>query len=484
MIEILWLGGLAALPGAVVLASHSGLGVERLRDLAVACATGLVLVATAAWLVPALAAFAVVPPWATGGLWGSSLIRQNELSSILVAFAAFLWLLTVAVTPRAQLDRAGLRRTALATLVTTGSFLTVSPALLTLFWLASVLVFLAALSATEDRRARRVAAIYLGGATLLLATGVALVAWPGSRHTPRGSVGVALIAVAALIRKGIFPFHAWVPDVFERGRLGPAILLSAPQVGAYVTALLVVPDAPPVLLRIIAVLALVTAVYGAMLALVQAEPRRACGYLFISQSALVMAGMDCTSHEAVTGALVLWLSSGLAFAGLARSVLVLEARRGRLALSEHHGGYEQMPLLATSFLLMGLACTGFPGTLGFIGEEMLVAGAVDAFPVLGFSVVIAGALTGLAVLRMYFSLFCGRRDHSPHLAVRRREGLAFTAVVLLLVGFGLAPRPLVASLTSAGSGILRSRERPRVAVDGPRHRLLRVTHDASRSRNR
>ena len=61
-----------------------------------------------------------------------------------------------------------------------------------------------------------------------------------------------------------------------------------------------------------------------------------------------------------------------------------------------------MPLLAISFLCMGLACTGFPGTLGFVGQELLVDGAVDAFPVMGFAVVIASALTGLAVLRMYF----------------------------------------------------------------------------------
>jgi NADH-quinone oxidoreductase subunit M len=124
----------------------------------------------------------------------------------------------------------------------------------------------------------------------------------------------------------------------------------------------------------------------------------------MSQSALVMAGLDCTSVSALAGGLIVWLSAGLGFAGLARSVLVLEARRGRLDLTTYHGGYERMPLLATSFLCMGLACTGFPGTLGFVGQELLVDGAVDAFPVMGFAVVVASALTGLAVLRMYFSV--------------------------------------------------------------------------------
>ncbi|MCZ7686551.1 MAG: proton-conducting transporter membrane subunit [Sandaracinaceae bacterium] len=177
----------------------------------------------------------------------------------------------------------------------------------------------------------------------------------------------------------------------------------------------------------------------------------------MSQSALVMAGLDCTSPEALAGSLVLWISSGVAFAGLARAVLVLEARRGRLDLSTHHGGYERMPLLATSFLLMGLACTGFPGTLGFIGEELLIGGAVAEFPFLGFFVVVAGALTGLAVLRMCFSLFCGRRDDGGHLELLRREAVVFGAIAVFLVGAGLAPGPLVAFQRGLGEELASQR---------------------------
>src|SRR5215472_6473822 len=174
-----------------------------------------------------------------------------------------------------------------------------------------------------------------------------------------------------------------------------------------------------------------------------------------------MAGLDCTSTGALAGGLLVWLSAGLAFAGLARCVLVLEARRGRLDLTTYHGGYERMPLLATSFLCMGLACTGFPGTLGFVGQELLVNGAVDVFPVMGFAVVLASALTGLAVLRMYFSLFCGRPDPKARtvlgLGLTRREAWTFVGLVVALVAFGLAPRPLVDSTTSASEALLRQR---------------------------
>jgi NADH-quinone oxidoreductase subunit M len=296
----------------------------------------------------------------------------------------------------------------------------------------------------------------------MFGAGVALLVGPGVHHAGLETTGMWLIVVAALMRKGIVPFHAWLPEVFDRGRLGPAILFNAPQLGAYMTVVLIVPRASPEMLRLIAILALGTAVYGAALALVQSSARRACGYLFMSQSALVMAGLDCTSVTALAGGLVVWLSAGLAFAGLARCVLVLEARRGRLDLTTYHGGYDRMPLLAISFLCMGLACTGFPGTLGFVGQELLVDGAVDAFPVMGFAVVVASALTGLAVLRMYFSLFCGNADamgrSGPRFGLTPREAWTFVALVVTLIGFGTLPRPLVASRIKASDEILRLRQ--------------------------
>jgi NADH:ubiquinone oxidoreductase subunit 4 (subunit M) len=81
---------------------------------------------------------------------------------------------------------------------------------------------------------------------------------------------------------------------------------------------------------------------------------------------------------------------------------------------------------------------------------------------MGFAVVIASALTGLAVLRMYFSLFCGRAEVTAHpslrLGLRAREAWTFVALVAALVGLGLAPRPLVDSRFVASEEILRLRQ--------------------------
>ena len=458
----MWLAGIAALPVLVIGVSFLRIEVEHLRRLAVASAIAMLVAALVIPMSPAVRNFSLhtsALSWIPGG---EDVVRVDTLSAALLPFAAGLWLLTVAVTPRASLDQRGLRRTAVTTLITLASFLTESAVVLLVLSAASVWTFLSALADPVHRYQRRVVAMYLGASTLSFAIGVALLVGPGVQNTAFETTGMWLIVIAALIRKGIVPFHAWVPEVFDHGRLGPAILFNAPQLGAYMTVVLIVPRASPEMLRAIALLALGTAVYGAALALVQRSARRACGYLFMSQSALVMAGLDCTSVTALAGGLLVWLSAGLAFAGLARCVLVLEARRGRLDLTTYHGGYDRMPVLAITFLAMGLACTGFPGTLGFVGQELLVDGAVDVFPVMGFAVVIASALTGLAVLRMYFSLFCGRPEALAHpgvrLGLRPREAWTFVALVTTLVGLGLAPRPLADSRFEASAQILKLRQ--------------------------
>jgi NADH-quinone oxidoreductase subunit M len=461
-----WLAAIAALPAAVIVVSSARVDVERLRRFAVLCAAAMLAAALAVAAATPMHAWAIRSGALTWNPAGEAILRVDPFSSVLLPFAAALWLLTIAVTPRAALDRAGLRRTAAATLVTLATFLTASAVVLLALWTASVWLFASALGDPAHRHQRRVVLVYLGGATVVFAGGVVLLAGPLAANPIAYAAGLWLVVAAALLRKGIVPFHAWVPEVFDHGRLGPAIAFSAPQIGAYVTVVLIVPHASAGMLRLIALLALGTAVYGAALALVQTSARRACGYLFMSQSALVMAGLDCTSAPALAGGLLVWLSAGLAFTGLARVVLVLEARRGRLDLRTYHGGYARMPLLAISFLAMGLAVTGFPGTFGFVAQELLIEGAVDVFPVMGFAVVIAAALTGVAVLRMYFSLFCGRPDPPAGFALglRRREAWTFVALVIVLIVLGIAPRPIVESRVAASDRILRMRESRTVPV--------------------
>src|SRR5947207_7334729 len=193
-----WLVALAGMPVLVIGASLVRLEVERLRRFAVTASAAMLLVSLAGTVSPYLRTFSIRTSalrWAPGS---EAVIRLDALSSVLLPFAAGLWLLTVAVTPRAALDRGGLRRTALATLITLASFLTESAVVLLLLSMASVWTFLAALAGPAHRHQRRVVAAYLGFSTLLFAIGVALLVGPGVQNMTIATTGLWLIVIAAL----------------------------------------------------------------------------------------------------------------------------------------------------------------------------------------------------------------------------------------------------------------------------------------------
>ena len=151
-----WVAGVTALPTLVIGASFLDLDVERIRRLAVASAVAVVMIALVIAVSPSLHALSIrtsALSWAPGG---EAIIRVDTLSAVLLPFAAGLWLLTVAVTPRAALDRRGLRRTALATLITLASFLTESAVVLLILSMAAGWTFLAALADPSQRYQRRV----------------------------------------------------------------------------------------------------------------------------------------------------------------------------------------------------------------------------------------------------------------------------------------------------------------------------------------
>ena len=377
-----------------------------------------------------------------------ALVRVDSLTLPLFPMAALTWLCGLVIAPARSFAADSARRSSLAFLAMALAFATASPQFLAFLIAVASLVFL--LEHRRVERVRRVAGVYLSASLLLFVAGASLLAAGDGLE----SAGLWLIVAGLLVRKGIVPLHSWMPDVFERGHLVPALLFNAPQVGTYAAAVIVLPSAPEGALTLIAVASLITTLYGALLAAVEPDTRRAFGYLFMSQSALVLVGLGSGLENGVAGSLAVWVAAGLSMTGLGLTIAALELRRGRLSLRDHHGGYEQMPLLAASFLVFGLASVGFPGTLGFLGEELLIAGSVERFTFVGFVVVAATALNGVTVLKMYFSLFCGKPDGHPALALRGRETAVFAVLAALLVAGGLFPKNLVDSRVDAAEAIL------------------------------
>jgi NADH-quinone oxidoreductase subunit M len=236
-------------------------------------------------------------------------------------------------------------------------------------------------------------------------------------------------------------------------------LFVTPILGMYAAARLVLPAAPDWVLQGIGAASMVTAFYAAGMALVQTDARRFFAYLFLSHASLILVGLELHTAVSLTGALALWGAVIVSLGGLGLTLRALEARFGRLSLTEYRGLYGQSPSLAVCFLVTGLASVGFPGTIGFVGAEMLVDGAVGADPWVGVAVVAAAALNGIAVVRAYFLVFTGGRHVSGvSLAITPRERLAVLTLAALVLGGGIFPRAAVSVSYRAADVLLSNRE--------------------------
>jgi NADH-quinone oxidoreductase subunit M len=399
---------------------------------------------------------------ADGGLSSTTLLPGREvfaidqLSSPLLPLIALLYCLTAIATVRAKIRQFSFAWTLLSEALALAAYSCREP------WILIGLLAAGTVPPYLELRARgkptRVYVLHMALYVGLMVVGWTFVAYEGGRQLHSWRAIVPLIG-AILIRNGIAPFHCWMTDLFEHATFGTALSFVTPMAGAYAAVRLVLPIAPDWVLRSIGLMSLITAVYAAGMALVQAEARRFFCYLFLSHSALVLVGLEVVTPLGLTGALCVWLSISLALSGFGLTLRALEARRGRLSLAEFHGLFRYTPYLAMCFLLTGLASVGFPGTFGFVGTEMLVDGAVEAYPYIGIAVVAAAAINGIAVVQTYFRLFTGTRHFSSlSLQSRNRERFAVLTLATLILLGGLIPQPVVVSRNRAAEELLHQRK--------------------------
>jgi NADH-quinone oxidoreductase subunit M len=237
--------------------------------------------------------------------------------------------------------------------------------------------------------------------------------------------------------------------------------------GVYVAVRFVLPVCPDWALSVLGWWSLATALYAAGLSVVQTDLRRFLGYQFVGHAAMVAVGLQLNTPISLTGALCLWFSVALSLAGQGIALRAVEARFGPLPLTGYRGLYDRCPLLAVAFLLTGLGSVGFPGTLGFVAAEMLAGGAVGASPAVGAGLIVASALNGIAVVRVYFLLFTGGRGAGGvPVGVTGRERVAVLSLTGLLLGGGVYPQPAVESRHRAAAASLAERHQ---YAASPRH---------------
>ena len=388
-------------------------------------------------------------------LAGRAIFVIDPLSAPLLSLVALLYFFVSLTTLRTKIRRFSFSWTLAAEAILLATFSCEDPPLIIALLIAGTIPPFVELKMRGQNTGVYVKHMALYVAMLLL--GWAFIEWEGPQKQ-HSLVGIILLLIAVFIRSGIAPFHCWMSDLFDRASFGTALLVAMPLVGAYATIRLVFPIAPDWVMKSVAVVSLMTAIYASGIALVQTDVRRFFCYLFLSYSALVLVGLEAVTPISLTGALCVWLAVSVSLSGFGLVLRALESRRGRLSLVNFQGLYNQTPALAVLFLVTGLASVGFPGTFGFVGTEMLVDGAVQSSPFIGVAVVITSALNGIAIVHAYLRLFTGTQHHSSvSLGIVPRERFAvITLTTLILIG-GIFPQFNVESRHRAAERTLRTR---------------------------
>ena len=456
------LGGAAACVAVpLVAAALAAWGVSRRRPrfLAVAAAAtplGISLVMTAVW--HATDGRPVEAGMTPGG---EGLLFIDGLSVVLLPYVAVIALATLLVNPRRSLELPVVGRTLLGLAATFAIICTSHPLALVVLWIATALpTWQSTRSTPGGQPAARVYTIYMVAAVTCMTVGtLMLVADPPWEQTSGivGTTGGWLVTLAVMIRKGIVPFHSWYPALFAGAPMSTALAATMPQVASYTAVRLLVghADGVTIELEVLAVFALVTAVYGAALAVVQRDLRGFIGTLAMSQSAIVLAGLSGRLPMELNGAFCVWISSGLAITGIGLVTWALESRAGRISIDTLQGRFWDAPALAAFFLLFGMACIGLPGTLSFVADDLIVAGSLDDHFSAGLMVIASTVLCGIAVMRCWFHVFGGPPvTDSPRHEILRRERVPLTVLIGLLFFLGFWPAPLVQALDRAASWIL------------------------------
>jgi NADH-quinone oxidoreductase subunit M len=209
------------------------------------------------------------------------------------------------------------------------------------------------------------------------------------------------------VKAAVWPLHTWLPDAYGEAPLPGTIMLAAvlSKMGAYGFlrfAVPMLPQASQFLAPLMFTLGVVAVIYVSLVALAQTDMKRLIAYSSVAHMGVIIIGIFTFTVEGIEGALFQMLSHGIVIAGLFICAGVLLARDETLVLSKLGGLAAKMPAYAALLMLFALGSMGLPGTSGFVGEILVIVGALKVnfwVSLLGGAGMILGAAYMLVLLR-------------------------------------------------------------------------------------
>ncbi|MEO7622661.1 MAG: NADH-quinone oxidoreductase subunit M, partial [Gallionella sp.] len=207
----------------------------------------------------------------------------------------------------------------------------------------------------------------------------------------------------------------------------------------------IVPDASHKLAGVMIALSLIAVVYISLVALTQTDMKKLVAYSSISHMGFVTLGIFIFNDYGMEGALLQMISHGFISGALFLCIGVLYDRMHSRNIADYGGVANTMPLFAAFFMLFAMSNSGLPGTSGFVGEFMVILGAVKANFWYAFAAASTLVFGAAYTLWMYKRVIFGAVAN-PHVAaltdITLREKVIFAILALTVLGMGLYPLPL------------------------------------------
>ena len=254
---------------------------------------------------------------------------------------------------------------------------------------------------------------------------------------------------AFAVKVPMFPVHTWLPDAHVEAPTGGSVILAAImlKVGAYGFlrfSLPIVPDASHRLAGVMIALSLIAVVYIGLVALAQTDMKKLVAYSSISHMGFVTLGLFIFNNYGMEGALLQMISHGFVAGALFLCIGVLYDRMHSRNIADYGGVANTMPVFAAFFMLFAMANSGLPGTSAFVGEFMVILGAVKTNFWYAFAAATTLVFGAAYTLWMYKRVIFGAvaNHHVAELTdLTLREKVIFAILAIAVLGMGLYPLP-------------------------------------------
>ena len=260
---------------------------------------------------------------------------------------------------------------------------------------------------------------------------------------------LAFLAAFA-VKVPMWPVHTWLPDAHVEAPTGGSIVLAAImlKLGAYGFlrfSLPIVPDASHHMAGFIIALSLIAVVYIGLVALVQVDMKKLVAYSSIAHMGFVTLGFFIFEPVGMAGGIVQMISHGFVSGAMFFCIGVMYDRMHTRSIADYGGVVNTMPKFASFFMLFAMANAGLPATSGFVGEFMVILGAVKYdfwIAAVAASTLVLGAAYSLSMYKRVVFGDVANENVAALTDVNAREFGILALLAAAVLWMGVYPRPV------------------------------------------